>query len=120
MGDLLGYTVTEVVSIPAPFRAMHGQKEGQAKVLLYTGQSWHRMPIMAMHYIEFAKEILHCPEAIVKCITHAVHLSQYISRAVYICPLVMHAVDLVVGLKIASARKDMYFMAPSGQRFRDL
>jgi hypothetical protein len=120
MGDLLGYAVTEVVSIPAPFRAVHGQKEGQAVVLFYAGQSAHGMPIMAMHYIEFAKELLHCPEAIVKCITHAVHLDQDISRAVYIGPLVMDAVDLVVGLKIASARKDMYFMAPSGQRFGNL
>jgi hypothetical protein len=75
MGDLLGYAVTEVVSIPAPFRAVHGQKEGQTIVLLYADQSQHRMPIMAMHNIEFAEEPLHRSEAIVKGIAHAVHLS---------------------------------------------
>ena len=75
------------------------------------------MPVMTMHDIEFAEELLHCSEAIVKCIAHAVHLSQNISRAVYIGSLVMNAVDFVIGLKITSARKDMYFMAPSGQRF---
>jgi hypothetical protein len=99
---------------------VHGQKEGQAIVLLYAGQSQNRMPVMTMHNIEFAEELLHRSESLVKCITHAVHLSQDIPRAVYIDSLVMDAVDLVVGLKIASARKDMYFMAPSGQRFGNL
>ena len=75
---------------------------------------------MAMHDIEFAEELLHRTEAIVKGIAHAVHLSHYVPRAIHIYPLVMDAIDLVVGLKITSARKNMYFMAPSGQRFGDL
>jgi poly(A) polymerase Pap1 len=96
---------------------MHGQEEWQSEIILYARERAHRMPIMTMHYIEFAEELLHCTKAIIERIAHAVHLSQDITTAIYISPLVMDAVDLVIGFKITSARKDMYFMAPSGQRF---
>jgi len=34
MGDLLGDAIAEVIAIPSPFSAVHGQQEGQAIVAL--------------------------------------------------------------------------------------
>ena len=78
------------------------------------------MPIVTMHDIEVAEELLYRIETIGEGITHSIHLSQYISRAIHIRSLVMHAIDLIVGLIVASASKNVNFVAPSGQRFGDL
>ena len=78
------------------------------------------MPIVTVHDIEVAEELLHGTETIVKSITHSIHLSQDISRAIHIYSLVMYAIDLIIGLKVTSASKNMYFMTSPGQCFGDL
>ena len=75
------------------------------------------MPVVTMHDIEGAEELLYGAETIIKGITHPVHLSQYISGALCIYSLVMDAIDLIVGIKVTSASQNMYFMTPPSQCF---
>ena len=76
------------------------------------------MPVMAVHHIEVAEELLHCPETMVKRIAHPVHLIDDIPMFIDICPLVVHPVYLVIRLKVTSAGKNMDLMTPSGQSLR--
>ena len=87
-------------------------------VALYSGQGEDGMPVMAVHYIEVAEELLHRSETMIEGIAHPVHLIDDIAMVVYISPLVVHPVYLVIGLKVPSTGKNMDLMAPPGQRFR--
>ncbi len=75
---------------------------------------------MPVHYIEVAEDFLHCIEAIVKSIAHSIHLSEDVPGVIHICSLVVYPVDLVVGLIVAPASKNVNFVTPSGQSFGDL
>jgi hypothetical protein len=97
---------------------MHGQQEGQMIVALYSGQGEDGMPVMAVHYIEVAEELLHRTETMIEGIAHPVHLIDDIAMVIYISPLVVHPIYLVIGLKVPSTGKNMDLMAPPGQRFR--
>jgi hypothetical protein len=58
---------------------VHGQLEDLAQFLLYAQQSRHGVPVVAVHDIEPAEDLLHRPEAIDEGVAHQIHLGDDIS-----------------------------------------
>ncbi len=80
MGDLpWDSVIAEVVPASSPFGAVQGDYIRNAVTCLDLIKSRDRVPVVAVHDVKLAKELLHISEPIMYGIAHAIHLIDNIS-----------------------------------------